>query len=145
MAAALDLDVAGGEQDCFLWQWRRMVELRAVDVVQPDVCYVGGFTRALAVAAHGRRRGPAVRAPLGQPLARDGVRAAPHVRDPERRAATSSCSIEGPDYYPWQYDLFDPPIAVRDGRLPAPAGARLGRRAEPALAGRGDPSARADL
>ncbi len=55
VAAALDLDVTGGEQDCFLWQWRRMVELRAVDVVQPDVCYVGGFTRALAVAGDGRR------------------------------------------------------------------------------------------
>ena len=63
VAAALDLNVAGGEQDCFLWQWRRMVALRAVDVVQPDVCYVGGFTRALAVAAHGRRGRPAVRRP----------------------------------------------------------------------------------
>ena len=43
VAAALDLDVTGGEQDCSLHQWRRMIELRAVDVVQPDVCYVGGL------------------------------------------------------------------------------------------------------
>ena len=50
VAAALDVDVTGGEQDCMLGQWRRMLELRAVDVVQPDVAYVGGFTRALAVA-----------------------------------------------------------------------------------------------
>ena len=34
---ALDLDVAGGEQDCMLPTWRRMIELRAVDIVQPDV------------------------------------------------------------------------------------------------------------
>ena len=28
-----------------------MVSTRAVDVLQPDVCYVGGFTRALRVAS----------------------------------------------------------------------------------------------
>ena len=50
VAGALDLDVAGGEQDCLLSSWRHMIDRRAVDVVQPDVCYVGGFTRSLAVA-----------------------------------------------------------------------------------------------
>ena len=47
---ALDLDVAGGEQDWDLGVWGRMVETRVVDVVQPDVCYVGGFSRALEVS-----------------------------------------------------------------------------------------------
>ncbi|MBT3272989.1 MAG: mandelate racemase/muconate lactonizing enzyme family protein, partial [Spirochaetales bacterium] len=47
---ALDLPVAGGEQDCFLHRWRRMIEMRAVDVVQPDICYIGGFDRAMGVA-----------------------------------------------------------------------------------------------
>src|SRR5205807_9749444 len=51
VAAALDLDVTGGEQDCLLPTWRRMFELHAVDVAQPDVCYVCGFPRALRVAA----------------------------------------------------------------------------------------------
>jgi L-alanine-DL-glutamate epimerase-like enolase superfamily enzyme len=51
VAAALDVDVAGGEQDTCLAQWRRMIAMHAVDVVQPDVCYVGGLTRALRVAA----------------------------------------------------------------------------------------------
>ncbi len=50
VAAALKLDVAGGEQDNDLAQWRRMVRMKAVDVVQPDICYVGGLTRALRVA-----------------------------------------------------------------------------------------------
>jgi L-alanine-DL-glutamate epimerase-like enolase superfamily enzyme len=48
---ALDLDVAGGEQDVDLAQWRRMIAMPAVDLVQPDICYVGGLTRALRVAA----------------------------------------------------------------------------------------------
>jgi len=40
VTAALDLDVTGGEQDCLLSTWRRMLGLRAVDVAQPDVCYL---------------------------------------------------------------------------------------------------------
>lgn len=51
VTAALDLDVAGGEQDVDLAQWKRMIDMRAVDIVQPDICYVGGLTRALRVAA----------------------------------------------------------------------------------------------
>lgn len=49
-AAALDIPVAGGEQDNDLAQWRRMVRMRAVDIAQPDVCYIGGLARALQVA-----------------------------------------------------------------------------------------------
>ena len=56
VADALDLDVTGGEQDCELPTWRRMIEMRAVDVVQPDVCYLGGLTRTLRVAAMAQRR-----------------------------------------------------------------------------------------
>ncbi|MGB2822973.1 MAG: mandelate racemase/muconate lactonizing enzyme family protein [Phycisphaerae bacterium] len=51
VAAALDVPVAGGEQDCFLPCWRRMIAMRAVDIVQPDILYIGGITRAAAVAA----------------------------------------------------------------------------------------------
>jgi L-alanine-DL-glutamate epimerase-like enolase superfamily enzyme len=47
---ALDLKVSGGEQDNDLAQWRRMIRMRAVDIVQPDILYVGGITRALRVA-----------------------------------------------------------------------------------------------
>ena len=43
--------MAGGEQDVDLAQWKRMIDMRAVDIVQPDICYVGGLTRALRVAA----------------------------------------------------------------------------------------------
>jgi L-alanine-DL-glutamate epimerase-like enolase superfamily enzyme len=50
VAAALDIAVAGGEQDYDLKQWQRMIALAAVDICQPDVCYVGGLSRALQVA-----------------------------------------------------------------------------------------------
>ena len=47
---SLDLDVTGGEQDNWLPTWKRMINMHAVDIVQPDVCYVGGFHRAMQVA-----------------------------------------------------------------------------------------------
>jgi L-alanine-DL-glutamate epimerase-like enolase superfamily enzyme len=52
--------VAGGEQDNDLAQWRRMIRMHAVDIVQPDVCYVGGFTRALRVAKMAHQAGKLV-------------------------------------------------------------------------------------
>lgn len=48
--AALEMPVAGGEQDNSWPVWQRMVRDRVVDIVQPDVCYIGGLTRALRIA-----------------------------------------------------------------------------------------------
>ncbi len=48
---SLQLDVTGGEQDCDLTLWRRMVDERIVDIVQPDVCYLGGIARTLRVCS----------------------------------------------------------------------------------------------
>ena len=46
---ALTIDVTGGEQDCDLSTWKRMIEMRAVDIVQPDILYLGGISRTLRV------------------------------------------------------------------------------------------------
>src|SRR5256886_6814978 len=46
---ALDVDVAGGEQDWDLATWERMIDMHAVDIVQPDVMYMGGVSRTLKV------------------------------------------------------------------------------------------------
>lgn len=51
VAAALEIPVAGGEQDYDLQQWKRIFRIRCVDIAQPDICYVGGLSRALRVAA----------------------------------------------------------------------------------------------
>lgn len=50
VAAALRIPVSGGEQDNDLAQWRRMIAMNAIDITQPDICYVGGFTRGVRVA-----------------------------------------------------------------------------------------------
>ena len=50
VADALKIPVAGGEQESSEFGFRWMIAHRAVDVVQPDLHYYGGFIRALRVA-----------------------------------------------------------------------------------------------
>ena len=54
---ALEMDISGGEQDNDLAQWRRMIRMKAFDIVQPDILYVGGLTRALRVALMANEEG----------------------------------------------------------------------------------------
>jgi L-alanine-DL-glutamate epimerase-like enolase superfamily enzyme len=60
VAAALQVNIAGGEQDNDLAQWRRMIRMNAVDIVQPDLCYIGGFTRTWRVAKLAHKAGKLV-------------------------------------------------------------------------------------
>jgi L-alanine-DL-glutamate epimerase-like enolase superfamily enzyme len=57
VAAALDIPVAGGEQDNSLPQFKRMIDMRAVDIVQPDIGYIGGLARARKVAEMAEQAG----------------------------------------------------------------------------------------
>ena len=57
MADALKLFVAGGEQDNDMAQWRRIIRMNAVDICQPDICYIGGLTRAIRVARMAEKAG----------------------------------------------------------------------------------------
>jgi L-alanine-DL-glutamate epimerase-like enolase superfamily enzyme len=50
VADALTIPVAGGEQEFSLWGFRWMIHNRAVDIVQPDLHYFGGYIRCLRVA-----------------------------------------------------------------------------------------------
>ncbi|MBE8159052.1 MAG: mandelate racemase/muconate lactonizing enzyme family protein, partial [Betaproteobacteria bacterium] len=43
----LEIDITGGEQDNNLALWRYLIGGRIMDVAQPDICYVGGLSRAL--------------------------------------------------------------------------------------------------
>lgn len=51
LAAALDTPIAGYETESLLSGFRDLVNLRAVDVVQPDVIWTGGITTCRRVAA----------------------------------------------------------------------------------------------
>jgi L-alanine-DL-glutamate epimerase-like enolase superfamily enzyme len=117
---ALAIDVTGGEQDWDMATWERIIEGRVVDIVQPDIMYMGGLWRTLQVA------GAAARAELP---------CTPHcanlslvtVATMHMLAAIPNAgrylelSIEGADYYPWQVGLFrGDPFAVTDGHVLVP-------------------------
>ena len=117
---ALDLDVTGGEQDCSMPVWRRMIEMRAVDVVQPDVCYVGGLTRALRVAAMADAAGlPCT--PHCANLSMVTLFTMHLLGAIPNAGKYLEFSIEGPDYYPWQEGLFvESPYSVDAGHVTIP-------------------------
>ena len=114
---ALSLDVTGGEQDCDLNVWRRMIEMRAVDIVQPDVMYMGGLAKTLQVADMAAQAGlpctpHAANLGLVTMCTMHLLRAIPNA------GKYLELSIEGPDYYPWQEGLFrGDPYAVEDGHV----------------------------
>ncbi|HAR53505.1 mandelate racemase/muconate lactonizing enzyme family protein [Roseovarius nubinhibens] len=115
VSEALDIDVTGGEQDCDLTTWRRMIDMRAVDVVQPDILYLGGICRTLRVA----RMAEAAALPVTPHCANLSLvtlftmhllRAIPNA------GKYLEFSIEGEDYYPWQDGLFvEDPYRIEDG------------------------------
>lgn len=118
---ALDVDVTGGEQDCLLSQWRRIIDLRAVDVVQPDVCYLGGLTRTLAVADMADAAGLSC-TPHSANLSMVIVFTLHLMGAIPNAGPYAEFSIEPNDYYPWQAGLFEPALVVRDGAVEIPNG-----------------------
>ncbi len=121
VAAALAVDVAGGEQDCMLGQWRRMIEIGAVDVAQPDVCYMGGVTRTLRVAKMAQAAGM----PVTQHSANLSMVTvfALHLAGAIGNAGPFvEFSIETAEYYPWQEGIFQPALEASDGEVQIPAG-----------------------
>ena len=132
VTAALELDVTGGEQDWDLATWKRMIDIRAVDIVQPDVMYMGGMARTLLVA---------------EMAAAAGLPCTPHSAN---LSLVTMCtmhllgaipnagkylelSIEGDDYYPWQRGLFlGDPFAVDAGCVTIPDAPGWGVEIDPA-------------
>lgn len=116
VADALDIDVAGGEQDCMPVEWRRMIAGRVVDIVQPDVCYIGGLTGTLRVARMAADAGlPCT--PHSANLSMVTLFTMHLLRAIPNAGKYLEFSIEGPDYYPWQEGLFvESPYAIDAGR-----------------------------
>jgi D-galactarolactone cycloisomerase len=48
---ALDMAVAGGENDFTRWGFRDIIAKKAMDIVQPDVCAAGGISECRKIAA----------------------------------------------------------------------------------------------
>jgi L-alanine-DL-glutamate epimerase-like enolase superfamily enzyme len=117
VAAALDIPVAGGEQDNSLHQFHRMIHVRAVDIVQPDVGYIGGVTRARRVAEMAEQA---------------GIPCTPHCANPSmlqvfslHLAASMPACYDYQEYWlgdedHWAHHVYEPVPQVRDGYLDVP-------------------------
>jgi L-alanine-DL-glutamate epimerase-like enolase superfamily enzyme len=113
---ALGIDVTGGEQDCDLALWRFAIDMRVVDVVQPDVCYLGGINRTLKVAEMAKRAGlPVTLHSANQSMVT--VFALHLMGAIENAGPYVEFSIEGSDFYPWDRELYEPALIARDGKV----------------------------
>ena len=118
--AALDIDITGGEQDCELSAWAMMIEHRSVDIMQPDVMYMGGITRTLQVCEMGRRAGLPI-TPHAANLSLVTMCTMHLLKAIPNPGKYLEFSIEGLDYYPWQDGLFlGDPYRIVDGHAIVP-------------------------
>jgi L-alanine-DL-glutamate epimerase-like enolase superfamily enzyme len=117
---ALSIDVAGGEQDCEFPTWARMIEMGSVDIVQPDVMYMGGIHRTLEVCRMAAKAGLPV-TPHAANLSLVTMCTMHLLKAIPNGGKYLELSIEGPDYYPWQDGLFlGAPYKVTDGHVTVP-------------------------
>lgn len=112
---ALTIDVTGGEQDCDLPTWRRMIDMRAVNIVQPDILYLGGICRTLRVCRMAEAAGLPV-TPHSANLSLVTLFTMHLLHAIPGAGKYLEFSIDGADYYPWQEGLFvEDPYRIMDG------------------------------
>ncbi len=125
---ALDIKIAFGEQDSSLWMFDWMIRNHVIDVVQPDLNYNGGFTRAARVARMAR--------------AANNMWICPH------NTQTGAASVNilhfaatTPNIGPWMEYVhrsqpkpeswYKPNFLIRNGVIPVPTGPGMGLEFDP--------------
>lgn len=114
----LTMPVAGGEQDYDLNQWRRITWMHAVDIAQPDVCYIGGIIRALEAARLAAQAGMLV-VPHSANLSMVTLFTMHLMAALPNAGPHFEYSIEPT---PWAEGLFEPALQVVDGQCAIPPG-----------------------
>ncbi|MBL8707861.1 MAG: mandelate racemase/muconate lactonizing enzyme family protein [Rhodospirillaceae bacterium] len=114
---ALAVNVTGGEQDCEFPVWRQMIDQHVVDILQPDILYLGGICRTLEVCRMGAEAGFKI-TPHAANLGLVTLFTMHLLKAIPNAGKYLEFSIEGPDYYPWQEGLFRAsPYGVSDGHV----------------------------
>ena len=129
---ALNIDVTGGEQDWDLTTWKRMIDMHAVDVLQPDIMYMGGIWRTLKVVEMAKNAGMPI-TPHSANLSLVTICTMHLLGAIPNPGKYLEFSIEGFEYYPWQKDLFlGNPFAIEGGKVQIPQGPGWGVEINPA-------------
>jgi galactonate dehydratase len=131
IAERTHVPLAAGERLVDRWEFEPFFQARAIDIAQPDLCHVGGFTEARKIAAMAELAGAGIAPhnPLG-PLA--GV-AALHFD-----IATPNFVIqeEMVGAVPWYGEVLEGPIRMVDGHWQLPEAPGLGIEINEAVAAR---------
>ena len=103
VARSLDLPIAAGETIFTKYEFEAYIRLGACDIVQPDVCRVGGITEWMQVA--------------DLALA-NGLRVSPHfVMDLHPSLVCSISNGMYVEYIPWLRKLFEHPPEIQAGSI----------------------------
>ena len=114
---SLKIDVTGGEQDCEFRIWKDMINRKVVNIVQPDVMYMGGLTRSLKIAKMAEENNMLC-TPHAANLSLVTICTMHFLKAIPNPGKYLELSIEGEDYYPWQQGLFEnDPFLVKDGNI----------------------------
>jgi L-alanine-DL-glutamate epimerase-like enolase superfamily enzyme len=115
---ASPIPTAGGEQDFCPQQFKRIIDQRAFNILQPDVGYCGGFTRALRVARTAITAGMSVlpHSSNFSPMLLYAAHLQLALKQPQARVETTI------DLSPWCENTYEPMPFVRDGHLHIPEG-----------------------
>jgi galactonate dehydratase len=128
LAAHSRIPLASGERLYTAYEFRRLLELQAVAVVQPDVVRTGGLLECKKIAALAETYFTPV---------------APHnANSPISTMATLHFAVSTPNFMtleyfvqdvPWRDAFMTPAIQVRNGRIARPTGPGLGITLDPDL------------
>ena len=117
---SLDLKVSGGEQDNDLSQWRRIVSLPSVDIIQPDPLYLGGVVRTVRAAQMAAEKGiPCV--PHSANLCMVTVFALHIMRAIPNAGPYLEYTIEDGRINQIARELYSPNLEIVDGALDMPS------------------------
>ncbi len=121
VADALSIPISGGEQETSLRRFRWMIHNEALQVVQPDLHYNGGFIRAIRVA---------------RMAAEAGMTVVPHMSGAGTGYVEvlhfASCTPNIGPYHEYKGGLsqtgpwYDPPLRLKNGRINVPTAPGLG-------------------
>lgn len=117
---ALDIPVAGGEQEFSEARFRWMINHRCVDIVQPDLQYHGGLIRSTRVARMAARLGLPTTVHISGGFGFVYMLHFASVTPDIGRFQEYKTGIER--YGDW----FHPPLQTRDGELSVPKGPGVG-------------------
>lgn len=127
VARALNIPVAGGEQDSSLWQFQWMLDNDVIKIVQPDINYNGGLIRAKRVARMAEL--------LGKTIVPHNTQTA-HISVNILQFASSTPNALPYMEYPWRrpqtfHGWYSPEFRIVDGKIKVPKTPGMGLTIDP--------------